>query len=296
MGEIRIGTCSWTDPSLIESEDFYPQKRMSAEERLEFYAEHFNTVEVDSTFYALPSEKVVGLQTVRTPDDFILNYKAFGLLTQHSIDPNRLPRVTKELLPPDILNKRYLKYEEVPAEVKDMAFQMFESAIRPADSAGKLGIVLFQYPPYFTCKDKNKEYILECKKKLSQYQLAIEFRHRSWVDDNNINETLDFLKQNDLIFVIVDEPQFPSTIPPIVEATADISYIRFHGRNKENWFRKGIKTSERFAYNYSDQELSEWIPGIQALQDKVKKTYLMFNNCFGSWAIANAKRIAALLE
>jgi len=296
MGEIRIGTCSWTDPTLIDCEAFYPKKSMSAEERLRFYAQHFDTVEVDSTFYVLPSEKVIGLQTVRTPDDFVLNYKAFGLLTQHAIDPNRLPKVIKEMLPPEMLKKRSLKYEEAPEDVKEMAFQMFESALRPADSAGKLGVILFQYPPYFICRDKNKEYILECKKKFPQYRLAIEFRHKSWVEDESLSGTLKFLRENNLTFVSVDEPQLASTMPPVAEATNKIAYIRFHGRNKENWFRRGIRTSERFAYDYADEELKEWIPKIKTLQEKTERTFLMFNNCYGHWAVKNAKRIAAILE
>lgn len=296
MGEVRIGTCSWTDPTLIDSEEFYPDKKMSAEARLKFYAEHFNTVEVDATFYALPSEKVVGLQTLRTPDDFILHYKAFGLLTQHSINPGRLPKAVKEMLSPELLAKRLLKYKEVSQEAKDMVFQMFESALRPADSAGKLGVVLFQYPPFFICKEENKEYILECKARFPQYKLAIEFRHISWVDGDNLKDTLSFLKANNLVFVSVDEPQFPSTIPPIAEATNGLAYVRFHGRNKNNWFRRGIKVSERFAYNYSDEEIKEWIPKIRVLRKRTKRAFLMFNNCFGAWAVRNAKRIALMLD
>lgn len=296
MGEIRIGTCSWTDPTLIECEEFYPKKSMSAEARLKFYSEHFSTVEVDSTFYALPSEKVIGLQTIRTPDNFILNYKAFGLLTQHAVDPKKLPRAIKDLLSPELLSKRLLKWGEVSQAAKDMTFQMFESAIRPADSAGKLGAILFQFPPYFTCRDENKEYILQCKERFPQYRLAIEFRHRSWVGDEKLNQTLQFLEKHNLTFVSVDEPQFPSTIPSIARATTDMAYVRFHGRNKENWFRKGIRTCERFAYEYSDEELQEWVPKIKGLQEATKRVFLMFNNCYRSWAVKNAKRIVTLLD
>ncbi len=104
------------------------------------------------------------------------------------------------------------------------------------------------------------------------------------------------MRQNNLVFVSVDEPQFPSTIPPIAEATTELAYIRFHGRNKRNWFRKGIKVSERFAYDYSDEELKEWIPHIKTLQNKTKRTFIMFNNCYGAWAIRSAKRIAIMLD
>jgi len=298
LGEVHVGTCSWTDPTLIAAGTFYPRKEMSAEERLKFYAQNFDVVEVDSTFYALPSEKVIGLHTERTPDDFTLHYKAFGLLTQHPIDPKRLPKNIKAMLPEEALDKKRLGFNEVTAEARDMAFQMFESALRPADSAGKLGVLLFQFPPYFTHKDSNKGYILQCKEKFPQYRLAIEFRHPSWLTEDKRKDTLNFLEENGLIYVSADEPQFDDgkTIPPIAEATADVAYIRMHGRNKENWFRRDIPTVERYAYEYFDEELKEWLLKIKELMYETRRAYAMFNNCYADYAVNNARRMKELLE
>lgn len=298
MSEVHVGTCSWTDPTLITAGTFYPKKNMSAEERLKFYTQNFDVVEVDSTFYAIPSEKVVGLHTERTPDDFTLHYKAFGLLTQHPIDPKRLPKNINAMLPEGALKKQRLNFNEIPSEAKDMAFQMFESTLCPADSAGKLGVLVFQYPPYFTCRDSNKEYILQCKDKFPQYELAVEFRHPSWLTEEQQEETFKFLENSGLIYISVDEPQFEGakTVPPVTKATADIAYVRMHGRNRENWFRRGIPTVERYAYEYSDEELGEWLTKIRELMFEAKQTFVMFNNCFGDYAVRNARRMMQLLE
>ncbi|GFP35775.1 hypothetical protein HKBW3S43_01563, partial [Candidatus Hakubella thermalkaliphila] len=241
MAEIRTGTCSWTDRTLLESKTFYPPGLKSAEDRLKFYAQHFNTVEVDSTFYALPARRNAELWAERTPPDFIFHIKAFGLLTQHTVEVARLPRLLREMLPPDKRELRLLK--DPPAEIRDLAFQMFAEALLPLYESGKLGVVLFQFPPFFVPRQESLNYIEQCQKMLAHYPLAIEFRHRRWVDEQHLKETLSFLKERDLAFVCVDEPQFDdSTMPPLAEATSDISYIRFHGRNKENWFKKGITT------------------------------------------------------
>lgn len=298
MSRLSLGTCGWTDPTLIESEEFYPSPRMTAEERLRFYAENFNTVEVDSTYYALPSEKVIGLQTERTPPEFTLHYKAFGLLTRHGIDPRRLPKAVKELIPADKVKSSYLRFEDVPAQARELAWQMFDSALMPAESAGKLGVVLFQFPPYFLFGGMNMDYILTCQAKLSHYRLAVEFRHSSWLAKENYEKTFDFLTRNKLAYVCVDEPQFAggTTLPPVVEVTSDISYIRFHGRNSNNWYKKGISVAERYAYDYTDDELADWAQKIEKISPFTNETYVMFNNCFRNFAVKNALRFAEIID
>ncbi len=297
MSRMRVGTCSWTDPTLTESALFYPALKMTAEDRLKFYASNFDTVEVDSTFYALPSEKVVGLQTQRTPDDFTLHYKAFGLLTQHMIDPRRLPKVIKEMLPSGMEKASRLRYRQVPEQAREMAWQMFDSALLPAESAGKLGVVLFQFPPYLIFSRSNQDYILECKARLKHYRLAIEFRHSSWLAEENRAETESFLKSNKLIYVCVDEPQFAggTTVPPIVFASSDIAYVRFHGRNTSNWYKKGITVAERYAYDYTDDELADWAQKLEKISPFTNETYVMFNNCFRNYAVKNARRLVEMI-
>ena len=150
--EFRVGTASWTDPTLVNSDLFYPPSVRSAEERLRFYAEQFNTVEVDSTYYALPAERNAKLWAERTPDDFIFNIKPFALMTQHPAEMSRLPKPLREMLPADQRSNRQLTRPS--KEVVDMAFQMFWSAMAPLREAGKLGMLAFQFPPYFIPKPR----------------------------------------------------------------------------------------------------------------------------------------------
>lgn len=270
---------------------------MTAEERLRFYADHFDTVEVDSTFYVLPSEQVIGLQAQRTPANFVFHYKAFGLFTKHAINPRRLPKAVKDLLPAETVAASRLTADESPKDAMKLAWQMFRSALLPAAGAGKLGVVLFQFPPRFVCNEKNKDYVLACRENLPEYRLAIEFRHMSWVDEAHRERTFDWLKRNGLIYVAVDEPQFPggSTMPPLVAATSDVGYIRMHGRNPDNWFKKGISAAERFAYDYDDAELAGWLPRLQRISYYTNDTFVMFNNCFGNYAVKNAGRFGEML-
>lgn len=297
MGELYIGTASWTDPTLIQNESFYPTKAMSAEERLRFYASHFNTVEVDSTFYALPAERMVALQTERTPGDFRLNYKAYGALTRHAVDIQRLPKAVKALLKPGILRQACLGTGETEPDVLDLMFEMFGNALRPAYRKGKLGTVLFQFPPYFNYSDENMGYIMKCGEKLPEYKIAVEFRNSSWTEGPNREKTFAFLKNNGFVYTVVDEPQFESksTAPFVPAATSGISYVRFHGRNKDAWFKKGISTAERFAYLYSKAELEELGDEIRVVIKETDATYLLFNNCFQDYGVRNAKMMQSIL-
>ncbi len=271
---------------------------MTAEERLKFYAGRFNTVEVDSTYYALPSERMVMLHTERTPDDFMLHYKAFGLMTQHSVDSKRLPKAVKMLIEPKLLDKPYFSYKMADPDVLDLSFKMFESAMRPAHNAGKLGTVLFQYPPWFKYSQDNLSYIEKCRHKMPDYHLAVEFRNPSWVDDDHVEEVMDFLKDKDLIYTSVDEPQFDSgsTMPGIMKATSKIGYIRLHGRNKDAWYKKGISPAERFAYLYSGEELGELSISMADVFRSTDSTFVMFNNCFQDYGVRNAGMLKDILK
>jgi uncharacterized protein YecE (DUF72 family) len=288
---IFVGTCSFTNSGLVGT--FYPAD-LPAAERISWYAQYFDTVEVDSSFYALPSERNSRLFAQRTPDDFIFNFKAFGLLTKHPVPLKRLGRSLLAYLPSDF-KEEYIR--QPPVDMLKKAFEMFYQALLPLKLVGKLGVVVFQFPPYFTKNEKNMAYISQCREWLPDLELAIEFRHASWVSQNELKDTLDFLKKQGLSYISVDEPQFPSgtTIPPISEATTKIAYIRFHGRNRQTWFKKGISVSERFQYLYTDEELAEWVPKIKSLEAKTKQIFLMFNNCYGSYHIKNARDLARML-
>jgi uncharacterized protein YecE (DUF72 family) len=297
MAKIRVGTASWTDPTLINSGRFYPASVRSAEARLQFYASQFNIVEVDSSYYALPSERNGYLWVERTPDDFVFNFKVFRIFTQHPAPLNSLPKDIREGLSPELQQKGNLYYRDLPAGVTDDLWKRFESALLPLDSAGRLGVVLFQFPPWFYPGNEQREYILSCKQRLPQYRLAVEFRHNSWLNNKNIDRTLTFLRDNDFPFVCVDEPQgFKSSVPPVAEITSDIGLIRFHGRNKDTWEKKGIGPAERFNYLYSEEELKPWAEKIAELAKQTREMHVLFNNCYQDKAVVNARQISLMLS
>jgi uncharacterized protein YecE (DUF72 family) len=297
MGEILIGTCSWTEPTLIRSGRFYPASAKSAEARLQFYASQFRLVEVDSTYYAMPREETARLWVQRTGNNFIFDIKTFRLFTMHPTPLIALPRDIRGALPPEMSQKKSIYQRDLPRELTDELWTRFERALLPLDSAGKLGTVLFQFPPWFYPGDEQREYIRSCKERLRQYQIAVEFRHNSWVNEKNKESTLKFLRDNDLPFVCVDEPQgFQSSVPPITEATADISLVRFHGRNRDMWEKQGISTADRFNYLYSEPELSEWVPRIRQLASTTTQTHVLFNNCYADKSVVNARQISFMLN
>ena len=292
-----VGTCSWTDPTLILSGRFYPSWAKSAEARLQFYASQFGVVEVDSTYYALPNEKVTGLWVNRTADGFIFDVKAFRLFTQHPTPPAAFPADIRGAFPENIRDKANLYLKDLPGELVKELWARFAGALLPLDSAGKLGVVLFQFPSWYYPGDESRQYILSCQEKLPQYRVVVEFRHDSWLNEKNRERTLRFLRDGNLPFVCVDEPQgFRSSVPPVAEVTSDISVVRFHGRNAETWEKKGISSAGRFNYLYRDDELAEWVPKIQSLSAPTKQLHVLFNNCFEDRAVTNARRMKQILD
>jgi len=297
LGQILIGTSSWTDPTLIKSGRFYPSWASSAEARLRYYASQFGMVEIDSSYYAIPDQKTAGLWVNRTPDNFVFDIKAFRLFTLHPTPLKSLARDIKESLPAELGEKANLYQRDLPSSVTDELWKRFERALLPLDSSGKLGVVMFQFPPWFYPGNEQREYILSCKERLPQYRVAVEFRHNSWVNDKNRERTLDFLRDNDLPLVCVDAPQgFKSSMPPLSEATSDIGAIRFHGRNREAWEKKGVSVSERFNYLYSEDELREWVPRIAALGQSTRQLHVLFNNCYQDKAVTNARQLALMMD
>ncbi len=289
MDDILIGTASWTDKSLLAS-GWYPKGVDSAEERLRFYATHFSLVEVDSTYYFPPSEKNSNLWAERTPKGFMFNIKAFSLLTQH---PTKAEALYKDLPRPD--GKKNIYPGDLDGEAMDEVWDRFLTALRPLDDAGKLGALLFQFPPWFVISKKNKEYILDCAKRAAPYPICVEFRNKTWMTDDNRDETLGFLEGHAISYVCVDMPQgFKSSIPPVLAATADLAVMRFHGHNDAEWESGSVQ--RRFQYLYSKDELEQWAPKVEELASGAKKTHLLMNNCYRDYAQQNAKELAELLN
>ncbi|MGH8013210.1 MAG: DUF72 domain-containing protein [Candidatus Binataceae bacterium] len=291
--EFLVGTASWTDPSLVKSDLFYPPHVTTAEARLNFYAAHFNTVEVDSTFYALPAERNARLWAKRTPERFVFNIKAFALLTQHAAEVNRLPKAVKEIMSSAERNSLHLSRPST--EVLELAFGMFWSALAPLKEAEKLGKLLFQFPPYFTCQGRNQDYLASLAERMPGADIAIEFRHPSWLDAQHRTGTMSFLRAHQLSFVSVDAPRHASVVPSFLEITGPDAYVRFHGRNQENWFKRNITVAERFKYLYSERELAEWAGRLKEMSG-VRRAFAIFNNCYGNFGIMNATTMKQMLS
>ncbi|MGZ8249215.1 DUF72 domain-containing protein [Methylomagnum sp.] len=295
---ILIGTASWTDQSLIDSKLFYPPEAKTPEDRLRFYAERFPLVEVDSSYYALPSEKNAARWAERTPPAFVFNVKSFRLFTQHQTPPNALPADIRAALGPAAM-KRNVYYKDVPDDLREALWARFLGAIRPLREAGKLGVVLFQFPPWFVYGRDGFEHIERCVEIMAGCRVAVEFRHHSWLDEKHRSEVLEFERKHDLAHVVVDEPQgFGNSIPAVWEATSsEVAVVRLHGRNAATWNIKGAASSaERFNYIYSRDELGEMADPIRALADAAAQVHVVFNNNMGNYAQRNAAELMEILE
>ncbi len=296
-GRLKVGISSWTEPTLVKAGTFYPRGATSAEERLRFYATQFPIVEVDSTYYFPPSERNAELWLERTPPDFTFNIKAYSLLTGHPTKTESLYKDLREQLPDDQAEKRTVYRDKLPDDLVDEVWQRFSDALVPLHSAGKLGAVLFQFPQWFVISRAAKAYLRECKERLPEYTVAVEFRHKSWMEERNREESLTLLEELDLPFVCVDMPQgFDSSLPPVAAVTSKrLAMIRFHGRDPKAWSRKDGTVAERFRYDYSKEELGEWVPRIEALVEDARETHVLMNNCYRDQAVNGARDLAALL-
>lgn len=293
MEKTRVGTASWTDKTLIKSGTFYPRQVTTAEGRLRFYAEHFDTVEVDSSYYALPSERNAVLWTRRTPHGFIFHIKAYSMLTGHPTLVRSIPKVLKGELPKETLTKTQAK--EFPEEVVGAAFDMFASALRPLKEAGKLGCLLFQFPPWFVPSPRTYAWVELVREKLPDHHLAVEFRNRRWITSPEKERVSHFLKDHAITYVVIDAPWIRGWEGPVA-VTAPIAYVRFHGRNRESWFKKGIETVERYRYLYTGEELKKWADKIKRASNEAKQTFAIFNNCYENYGIKSAKILEQLLQ
>jgi uncharacterized protein YecE (DUF72 family) len=287
MGKILVGTASWTDKTLLAS-GWYPESANTAEKRLQYYARQFPLVEVDSTYYSPPAESTARLWAQRSPAGFLFNIKAFSLLTGH---PTKLSAIYKDLRPET--DKKNVYPDDLTPQAYEDVWTRFLSALDPLIDAGKLGVLLFQFPPWFTIRRSNKQYLLEVAQRCSPLRIAVELRHESWFAGDNQAETLEFLRSHHLPYVSVDMPQgYKNSIPPVLEATSDLAVVRFHGHS-EKWTSKDIY--EKFGYLYPDQELRSWVPKLEKLAQETAQTHVLMNNCRGDYAQRNAATLMDFL-
>jgi uncharacterized protein YecE (DUF72 family) len=271
---VRVGTCSWADETLTKV--WYPRGVRSGEARLRHYSERFDTVEANSTYYRLPDEEMVANWAERTPGGFTMHVKAFGLMTRHPVKLDVIPEDLQDAMPVDDRGR----VDRPPRELRGEIFGRFSRALEPLRATGKLGGILLQFPSYVVYKPISLEYIEWAQEQLPGDELLIEFRHRSWLDEENRAQTLAFLESRGLTYVMVDAPktEAKNLVETVVARTTGTAYVRFHGRNAATWNKRTGSAAERFDHLYTPDELAEWVEPLRELSADAANVYAMFNN------------------
>ena len=302
LREIRVGTASWTDPTITKGGVFYPRGVSSSEDRLRYYASQFSTVEVDSTYYSLPERAIAALWAERTPDDFVFHVKAHALMTGQPTEVARLPEPLIDALPAALAEKARIYAKDLPLELYDAVWSYFLDALEPLRAAGKLGGVLLQYPRWFLPTPENKDHLAESAARLAGTPGAVELRNRHWYGGADgrgkaTQWTLDMLRDLGLTYVMVDGPQgLESSVPPVAAVTSsELAMVRLHGRRSATWEAAKVPTVERYRYLYSPKELDAWVPRIEEASAKARRTTVFLNNCYGNYGTTNARELLARL-
>ncbi len=283
---IRVGTCSWADESL--SKWWYPRGIRTGEQRLRHYAERFDAVELDASYYRLPDEDQARLWVERTPPGFVFHVKAFGLMTRHPVRLEQLPPDLRDFAETDERGRVNRPSREFRSEI----FARFHRGLEPLREAGKLGAILLQFPSYVVFKESSIAYLRWAIDELRGETPLVEFRHRSWLDDEHRAETLALLEELGATHVVTDSPKTDAKnlVPTVLARTSPLVYIRFHGRNAGTWNKRGGSAAERFDYLYSDEELAEWAGAARELAEGAEQAFAMFNNNGRSPAPAGSER------
>ncbi len=269
-GEIFVGTSGWSYPKGEGTWNgyFYPAEKKVDE--LTYYSRYFRTVEINSTFYRPPQPRMAQSWAARVPDDFLFTVKLWQKFTH--------PKM----------------YEETTGEIASISqddITLFRRGIEPLASTGKLGALLAQFPPSFTNNNLGKQIFHGLITHFGEYRLAVELRHRSWSDDT---ETAQFMENNHITWVQIDEPKFRSSLADKVPRTSDMSYFRFHGRNREMWWKGDVET--RYCYLYSVDEIKELAEKVKTASEQSKTTFVFFNNHWKAYAPRNATDIMKALD
>jgi uncharacterized protein YecE (DUF72 family) len=273
---------------------------MSAEARLRYYASVFDSVEVNSSYYAIPDVRNALRWADRTPPGFLFHVKAYALLTGHNPRPQSLPADVQRLLParPRLTHRGEVSATEFPAEALDEAFRLFRAAVQPLADAGKLGYVLFQFAPWVHFDRAWLEYLESLPGHLPGWALAAEFRHRSWLPEHTA-QTLHALRGAGIAHVVVDGPATEAAVPRVPVATARTAVLRLHGRNAEGWLRqvRGEEPAvrEKYDYLYTEPELRTLVPEVEQLARESEDVFISFNNNNRSYPVRNALMMRRLL-
>jgi uncharacterized protein YecE (DUF72 family) len=297
---VRVGICAWADEALIESGAFYPKKSMTADARLRHYARFFDTVEVNSSYYAIPAARNVLRWTERTPPGFVFHVKAYAPMTGHHVRPETLPDDVQALLPSRAARtpRGEVPALALPPGAMDALFRHLRGALGPLQDAGKLGYVLFQFAPWVRFDGAWVEYIASLPARLPGLRPAVEFRHRSWLPEHAA-DALTLLRAAGVANVVVDGPVGAGSMPRVAEVTAPLAVFRLHGRNAEGWARqlRGEEPAvrEKYDYLYTEAELRELLAEIEEAADAADEVHVSFNNNNRDYPVRNARMLKRLL-
>jgi uncharacterized protein YecE (DUF72 family) len=287
---VAVGTSSWADPGFVK--EWYPPD-LPARERLPWYAEHFDAVEVNSTFYAVPATSTVERWAEQTPNGFTFDVKLHKLLSRHSAKLDSLPPGLRDGATTTARGRVVLG-----ARLQDALADAVLESVQPLVDAGKFASFLLQLSPGFAPRCNELDELAPLLERLAPHPLAIELRRNSWVRDKRAEETLKWVEDHGAVWVCVDVPdaQHLTIMPPLDAVTNPrLAYLRAHGRNAEGYIR-GRSVAERFAWRYSDEELGEIGARVQELASEAADVHVMFNNNRGSDAPVAAERFKELLS
>ena len=266
---IYIGTSGWSYPKGEGTWNgyFYPGGKIN---ELEYYSQFFNTVEINSSFYRPPDPGFVYNWARRVPPGFLFTVKLWQKFTH--------PGMYKEATGQD-------------AVIAQSDVDLFKKCLEPLVKAGKLGAMLAQFPPSFKNDNHGRQILGAVAKAFGEYKLAVELRHRSWSDAES---TADFLRENNMAWVQIDEPKFSTSVAAEVPVTADMVYFRFHGRNARDWWSGDTET--RYRYLYSAEEIDGLAERVKAAGEKARILFAFFNNHWQAYAPRNANDLKKALR
>jgi uncharacterized protein YecE (DUF72 family) len=288
-GRIVVGTSSWADPGFVE--EWYPPG-LPARDRLAWYADHFEAVEVNSSFYAVPERRTVERWVTQTPDDFTFDVKLHRLLSRHAADLKSLPTGVRDAATTNDRGRVTLT-----PQLQEAMLEETLAAVAPLEEAGKLSSFLLQLSPSFKPKDHDLDELAPLVEQLAPRPVAIELRHRGWVEEKRLERTLGWLSEHGAAFVCTDSPQGKAiTMMPPVDAVTrdDLAYFRAHGRNVQG-YQSGKTVAERFAWDYGPEELKELAGRATGLASDAEIVRVMFNNNRGADAPKAGERMRELL-
>ena len=283
MARILVGASSWANHSLVKESGWYPRKSMKAAERLGYYTSKLPLVEVDATYRFPPTPELARQWVDRTPPGFTMDVKAWSLLTGQATIPASLWEDLQTAVRPEARDSRRLYAGHLTAEALDEAWVRFEHSLRPLHDAGRLGAVMLELPHWLKAGDTGRALLGEARRRLPDYRLTAEFRHHSWVE-GDCEATLSSLEELDIGFVCVDGPGYPR----VIASTSSLAVLRFYGRAEEDGWP--------FAYRYTDEELSEWLPAIAELGRGADEVHVLFSNAVRDFGVRNAEAMQEMLS